>query len=218
MSRIYLYKLTVDKGGAPCVFGKVLTLAICKPAIRRTAKVGDIVLGFAANDVIGHQNKGHYAQNRLIYLARIGANLDGRDYYSDSWHSLRPDCIYELHGAEYRRRKNAKFHKAADLERDLGSREKGYPNARVLMSCEFRYFAEPGPLPTSSDFPGLLNALRKLTQGSRVNHSAPLQEEVNEFVQKAWKHPGGDASTPVPERHCDDHCDQDDGVIECECR
>ena len=28
---IYVYKMVVDNGGAPCITGKLLSLAICKP-------------------------------------------------------------------------------------------------------------------------------------------------------------------------------------------
>ena len=38
--RFYLYKMTVDDGGAPCVQDRMLTLAICKPTIRRVAPEG----------------------------------------------------------------------------------------------------------------------------------------------------------------------------------
>jgi hypothetical protein len=41
----YVYKLTVDDGGAPCTDGGLLTLAICKPGIRTHAGVGDFICG-----------------------------------------------------------------------------------------------------------------------------------------------------------------------------
>jgi len=49
MSQIYFYKLTVDDGGAPCAERGLLSLAICKPMIRRTAQKGDLIFGFAGN-------------------------------------------------------------------------------------------------------------------------------------------------------------------------
>jgi len=39
--------MTVDSGGAPCVSNGVLSLAICKPAIRSSATRGNIILGLA---------------------------------------------------------------------------------------------------------------------------------------------------------------------------
>jgi hypothetical protein len=37
MPKIYIYKLTSDDGGAPCVRDGILSLAICKPWIRSVA-------------------------------------------------------------------------------------------------------------------------------------------------------------------------------------
>lgn len=45
MSRIYRYVLMNDGGMAPCPDNGWLTLATCKPGIRKTAKQGDWVIG-----------------------------------------------------------------------------------------------------------------------------------------------------------------------------
>ena len=37
---IYVYKIVADIGGAPCVWNNLLSLAICKPMIRKTAAQG----------------------------------------------------------------------------------------------------------------------------------------------------------------------------------
>lgn len=117
-----LYKMTVDDGGAPCVRDDVLTLAICKPAIRRKAKRGDIILAFAANDVRGWRPRGSYRENRLIYIAQVTTNIPSGMYYSTKQYEERPDCIYEWQGDTLRHRKGAKFHgTAADQRRDVGA-------------------------------------------------------------------------------------------------
>lgn len=76
MTRIYFYKLTTDNGGAPCVEGALLSLAICKPMIRSTAGVGDLIFGFAANAL--------HEDNRLIYAARVTRTLRNGEYYKSS--------------------------------------------------------------------------------------------------------------------------------------
>jgi hypothetical protein len=43
---IYVYKMVVDNGGAPCVTRKLLSLAICKPKIRKSAERGSLIFGF----------------------------------------------------------------------------------------------------------------------------------------------------------------------------
>jgi hypothetical protein len=46
MTRILRYILETDNGMAPCIDGGLVTLATCKPIIRRSARPGDWVLGF----------------------------------------------------------------------------------------------------------------------------------------------------------------------------
>ena len=49
--KVYVYKLTVDNGGAPCVVSGRLSLAICKPIIRKVALEGSWIFGFAADSL-----------------------------------------------------------------------------------------------------------------------------------------------------------------------
>ena len=42
---LYSYTIPYDDGAAPNPYWGVLTLAICKPVIRRTAEIGDWVVG-----------------------------------------------------------------------------------------------------------------------------------------------------------------------------
>ena len=49
MNRFFLYKLTTDNGGAPCVTPDLLTLAICKPKVRSAADLRDWIFGFMDN-------------------------------------------------------------------------------------------------------------------------------------------------------------------------
>ena len=52
--KLYSYCLKHDRGAAPNPFWGVCTLVICKPVIRRTADVGDWVVGFGSkNSPIG---------------------------------------------------------------------------------------------------------------------------------------------------------------------
>jgi Nucleotide modification associated domain 2 len=91
MDTFYLYKMTSDSGGAPCVENGMLSLAICKPVIRRTARVGDIIIGFG----------GKKFGEKLIYVAKISKVVVDGDYYRDNTiYSNRQDCIYSWHGDE----------------------------------------------------------------------------------------------------------------------
>ncbi len=112
MNRVYIYKMTVDAGGAPCVSNGILSLAICKPSIRSTAKRGNIILGFAANSL--------YRKNCLVYVARVTRRVDGRKYLSKSRYAARPDCIYRWDGRRFEWKSDARFLLPSDLTHDLG--------------------------------------------------------------------------------------------------
>jgi hypothetical protein len=43
---IYAYKCVVDDGTAPCIDRGLLSMTVCKPKVRTSAKVGDIVIAF----------------------------------------------------------------------------------------------------------------------------------------------------------------------------
>jgi hypothetical protein len=177
MQRIYFYKLTVDNGGAPCVQSGLLSLAICKPMIRSTAKPDDLVFGFAANSL-------KPADNRLIYVARVTKKLTKGDYYVQSKFRKRRDCIYEQHGRHFRRRAKAKYHdKATDITHDLGRK---YERANVLLSTDFRYFGASGTDDYKAQFPRIARAIRYLKRGARVRHNELLRDELLKLKDQVW--------------------------------
>jgi hypothetical protein len=47
---IYVYKMVADNGGAPCVSNGLLSLAICKPMIRKMAESGSLIFGFGGKN------------------------------------------------------------------------------------------------------------------------------------------------------------------------
>ncbi|MDO8895239.1 MAG: hypothetical protein Q8L97_14085 [Nitrosomonas sp.] len=80
------YKMTHDSGFAPNPFFDHLTLATCKPAIRRTKKLGDWVAGFASQKLVNNsKNEGlTIPYQGLIYLMRIGEVMTLDAYFRDS--------------------------------------------------------------------------------------------------------------------------------------
>jgi hypothetical protein len=81
--RIYRYILETDDGMAPCVDGGLLTLATCKPVIRRVARPDDWVLGFLP----GSESRGMVA-----WAARVDRKVEqgafGREFRG------RSDAVY----------------------------------------------------------------------------------------------------------------------------
>lgn len=79
------YKMTHDTGFAPNPFGEHLTLATCKPTIRRTKKRGDWVAGFTSQALVDTSRAGGVTipTSGLLYLMRIGEVLKLEEYFRD---------------------------------------------------------------------------------------------------------------------------------------
>jgi hypothetical protein len=176
---IFFYKLTTDDGGAPCIENRMLTLAICKPFIRKASREGDLIFGFAANNLD--------RENHLIYAARVTEKIPGGVYYKDKVYTDRSDCIYEFKGEAYRWRRNAKYHGPANLTHDLGNRKEGYDRAIVICSDDFRYFGSSASAVYASKYPRIASAVRRLGQGHRVNHAAELTDQFNSYARVIWR-------------------------------
>ncbi|MGD0650469.1 MAG: hypothetical protein ABSA97_04930 [Verrucomicrobiia bacterium] len=176
---IYVYKMTVDNGGAPCVKYGLLSLAICKPMIRRNAEAEseDLIFGFAANSLDHH--------NRLIYVARVTEKPEVGDYYRKRRFVHRPDCIYRYVGGRAERRSHAEYHSESDQRRkDVGMR---FENAYVLLSRDFRYFGDKGTDSYKRDFPAVAALVKRLKQGHRVNLSPQVRRELLELKKQIWR-------------------------------
>jgi hypothetical protein len=69
LQRIFTYKVMFDGGTAPNPFGGVCTLAICKPAIRRVAGPGDLIVGLAPGN-----------EGRIVYCMEVTDKKSWREY------------------------------------------------------------------------------------------------------------------------------------------
>jgi Nucleotide modification associated domain 2 len=87
---IYAYKMTDDNGGAPCVQDGFLTLAICKPEIRKIAKEDDIIIGIVGTAFTNRQREnidvsirsGRQGVRPLLW-SRLGSILESVDQEED---------------------------------------------------------------------------------------------------------------------------------------
>ncbi|MDO8771056.1 MAG: hypothetical protein Q7K57_20575 [Burkholderiaceae bacterium] len=178
MARIYYYKLTTDDGGAPCVLDGLLSLGICKPMIRSTAKKEDLIFGFAANSL--------YADNRLLYIARVTDKVREGKYYTSGKFEHRGDCIYERHRDRFQWRQGALHHGPRDLVHDLGSHP-DYDRANVLLSDDFRYFGANGSSGYKYRYPLIKDAVEHLGQGHRVYHDESLRIALLTLMKQVWR-------------------------------
>ena len=128
----FIYIQNVDCGLAPCVHRGVWSLALCKPAIRRRAAKGDVVIA------VSPKRDGH----RLSSWARLDEPVSTADFFTQ-YPKTRPDNIYQLtakgHFLRHSKVKHKLHQSDGDLSHDLG---KGGKNARVLVSSDFYCFGK----------------------------------------------------------------------------
>jgi hypothetical protein len=213
MTKFYIYKMTVNNGGAPCVQDKLLSLAICKPRTRGSSKTGDVVLGFAGKRLA--KTLGNGAQdNDLVYAAEVTDKVCGERYYSRARYAKRRDCIYTWNGRRFSLRPDAMFHRENDnRSHDLGA----YPDykcAEVLVSKKFRYFGDRCPLDREHlrrTFPELTELVKNLGVGERVKHNGALHKKLEEFWKLVLKSKSSYSETPVPQRAVHESCHKQQG-------
>jgi hypothetical protein len=178
MSRLYVYKVRYDDGTAPCVENGLLSLAICKPGIRSTAQVGDTLIGVAAKSMCADQ--------RLVYAAVVTRKLADGAYYRDRAWRNRRDCVYAWRNEGFHLRRDAVIAINADeMTNDLGE-PPAYKHAQVLLSDNYRYFAETRPADYRTEYPALARMIDQLGQGHRVHHGDRLRDEIERYLAHLW--------------------------------
>lgn len=150
--RLYLYVIEHDKGFAPNPFFGACTLATCKPQIRQSAVVGDVIAGFGS--------KWSGVSGRLIYWMKVDEILVFDEYWEDPRFRLkRPqmggslmlcygDNIYHRDPNMGEWIQEHSFHSdppgskdGGNLQRDTGRTEK------VLIGRDYAYWGGSGPAP-----------------------------------------------------------------------
>jgi hypothetical protein len=173
IDKVYFYKMTTDNGGAPCSYRSVLTLAICKPKIRSTAKENDWIVGFGGKDL----------DERLIYVAQVNQKLRDGEYYKNEKYFRRPDCIYRWDSGSrrYYWLDGKKYHRdGTNLEHDLDNGK-----ALVLLSKNFTYFGNLGTSEYKAKYSEIKKHIEALKQGHRINHSEALFNELCGLIEKS---------------------------------
>ncbi len=144
LARVFSYVVEHDLGFAPNPYGTFCTLAYCKPEIRRTAAVGDYVIGTGATS--------EALQNSMIYWMRIDEIIHFDEYWRDARFARKKpklngsrilrfgDNIYHLnHNGDVIQEDS--FHSEHEgrtslpnLKRDVGK------TAKILIGKDFSYF------------------------------------------------------------------------------
>jgi hypothetical protein len=152
-ARVFSYVVRYDYGFAPNPFEGYCTIATCKPQIRRTASVGDWVVG------TGSADKG--LAGRLVYVMQVDEILTFDDYWKDPRFARKVPtdlgAVKRAYGDNIYRRGDDGTWLQADSRHSLAD---GKPNPghikvdtsvdAVLVARRFSYFGGVGPtIPTS---------------------------------------------------------------------
>jgi hypothetical protein len=180
MIRLFSYTIPIDDGAAPNPFHGMCSLAICKPAIRRTASPGDWIAGLGSKS----PQSGKDLAGHLVYAMRIDEVMSLADYdkFAPSrWPDRIPDvaspdlvdrlgdCIYDFSSEKAVQRKSV--HGPANQRTDLSGRN-------VLVSKHFYYFGTRARL-----LPTHLHPICHQTQGHRSEANAPYVQQFVEWIE-----------------------------------
>lgn len=149
--KLHSYVVRYDSGFAPNPFYGYCSLVTCKPDIRRSAAVGDWVVGNGSADQTIRRG-GH-----LVYAMRVTETLNFRQYDSDlRFQNKKPyrtgsrkqscgDNIYFRDENDNSWAQRDSFHSAPDGSENWKHTTRDTGTDRVLISDDFVYFGGYGP-------------------------------------------------------------------------
>jgi hypothetical protein len=184
MKKLYSYILRYDNGAAPNPFWGICTLTICKPAIRRTAQIGDWIIGTGSKNTRLREDITVDLSDCLVYGMKVTdkkslteydtyCNYDLKnkipEWRTKDWRLRMGDCIYDFsNGKQPTIRKSV--HTEKNRERDLGGHN-------ALLSDHFYYFGEAAiPLPPE------LQSIIKKGQGHRLITQTELVANFENWI------------------------------------
>lgn len=189
--RLFSYKMTHDTGFAPNPFGGFLTIATCKPLMRKHKRVGDWIAGFtsARMDNAWHR----VGEERIVFLMRVSDKVTLAEYWSDPRFVIKRqqqdagavgtcgDNIYRPTSKQpvlpivYDQIKNI-HHSPRDATRDVGGEF-------VLIADEFYYFGSKALVIPTSLRPGVP---RGQAAHGKLTRSAHRAQEFIEWMRATY--------------------------------
>lgn len=184
--RLYSYIVARDFGFAPNPFYGWCTLATCKPEIRRTAQVGDLIVGTGSKQ---KQRAGY-----LVYAMQVDEVLTFDEYWTDprlahkrpnlagSTKQAFGDNIYHRSDPEAPWEQENSHHSFHDGSPNPSNVVNDTHVNRVLASTHFVYWGGVGPIIPITFRNSDGHAICTTTQGHKVNFPEPLVTEVVEWL------------------------------------
>lgn len=195
---LYSYCIPYDDGAAPNPFWGVCTLVICKPDIRRTARVGDWVVGTGSKHARLGDGSTRDLSGQVVYAMKVTQKMTMSAYDAHTkvalpkkipvWGSrtlrLRlGDSIYDFSHQPATQREGVHNHKneVTDLK-----------GKYALLSTHFYYFGDQAiPLPQN------LKAIAQNQQGHRRQLNAQYAEKFIDWIDSRGHEPGALVGNPL---------------------
>lgn len=180
MSTLFSYVVRTDGGSAPNPFWGVCTLVICKPRIRRTARVGDWIAGTGSS-----QSSVGNLQRKLVYAMRVTDKVPMHEYDAlarEHWPGKVPDrrngdprrrvgdAVYDF-GEDPPRVRPGAVHTCEHRDHDLSGEY-------ALLSEHFYYFGD-----RAVDLPDHLLGIVKRGPGHRSRGNDPYLGPFLEWLE-----------------------------------
>lgn len=178
---LFSYTIPVDDGAAPNPYWGVLTLAICKPVIRRTAGIGDwIVATGSKNAKMGN------LQRQIVYAMKVTDKITLQQYdeycnrflpdkipniFSDDIRLHVGDCIYDF-SDDSEGKLRPSVHGLGNRKTDLGGKN-------VLLSEHFYYFGDK-PINLPKEFWRIIKA----NQGHKSKSNTDIAEDFTKWIEE----------------------------------
>ncbi len=187
--KLYSYIVTHDTGFSPNPFWGCCTLADCKPAIRRTAEVGDWIVGLSPKA----------SGNRVVFAMEVDEILDYASYFRDQRFSnkipdyTRAEVVWKAGDNIYKPLENGEFQQLHSMhsngdEENPETKAHDLGGENVLIAKKFYYFGASGPeLPPS---------LEELKVG-RAQKSRFSRETIDDFLEFISMYPQGISARPT---------------------
>lgn len=146
--RLYSYVVRHDYGFAPNPFHGTCTLATCKPDIRRTASVGDWIVGTGS--------KAQDRQGTLVYVMQVAEEMTFNHYWGDARFQVKKpnlgsslkhafgDNIY-LRDRDCRWHQSDSHHSLADGSMNQHTTGRDTKADKILIGCTYAYWGGSGP-------------------------------------------------------------------------
>ncbi|EOB6396899.1 hypothetical protein ACHELZ_002363 [Vibrio vulnificus] len=184
-SNLYAYAITRDFGFAPNPFHGSCTLATCKPRIRKSAKVGDWVLGIGGTKLKSVNRK-------CIVLMKVTEKMSFNNYWNEPRFSIKKparngshvqmlgDNIYHQDANNVWIQEDS-HHSNADGSINFTNLERDTNSDQVLISSHFYYFGkEAVDLDLASIGYHRIRDYKKIA----LDKSLPAVELIKEIDQK----------------------------------